>query len=40
MRIVFLLTFISTNAYAQWIASELIDTTKVHRWIPKFATEY
>ena len=38
--LLFLMTFISTQAFGQWIASEEIDKTKVQKWLPKLTIEY
>jgi hypothetical protein len=38
--LIFLITFISTQAFGQWIASEEIDKTKVQKWIPTSTIEY
>jgi hypothetical protein len=37
---ILLMTFISTQVSGQWIASEEIDKTKVHKWSPKLTIEY
>jgi hypothetical protein len=40
MRLIVLLTLISTQTFGQWIGSDEIDATRVQSWLPKLTLEY
>lgn len=40
MRLIVILTLISTHTFGQWIGSDEIDAKNVQSWIPKLTLEY
>src|SRR5687768_12820767 len=40
MRLIVILTFISTQTFGQWIGSDEIDASRVQSWTPKLTIEY